>query len=27
VNPEWQFQGRVIVNWGRILSRKKSGGN
>jgi len=21
-NPEWQFQSRVIVNWGKILSRK-----
>jgi hypothetical protein len=22
VQPEWQFQTRVIVNWGKILSRK-----
>jgi hypothetical protein len=22
VEPEWQFQARVIVNWGKILSRK-----
>jgi hypothetical protein len=21
-NPQWQFQSRVIVNWGKILSRK-----
>jgi hypothetical protein len=22
VKPEWQFQARVIVNWGKVLSRK-----
>ena len=22
VNPEWQFQARVIVNWGAVFSRK-----
>jgi hypothetical protein len=22
VKPEWQFQTRVIVNWGKMLSRK-----
>jgi hypothetical protein len=20
--PEWQFQARVIVNWGKVLARK-----
>jgi hypothetical protein len=22
VKPEWQFQARVIVNWGSVFSRK-----